>query len=236
MQSQSRFADNEGVRIHYLDSDAGSSLVPLVICPGLSETAEEYEDLMRYLLPRRCVALSFRGRGRSDTPSSGYGLREHASDLSSVVRDAGLHRFHLYAHSRGVSYALGFAREQPSAVASLFLQEYPPLHKRMEEGWAERYSREYLMPFFRQRNIRPEAVTGIARESEQEDLVFPYARPLFVARGMQGDSLLDDDGVAAYRRMNPGATVHAFGRSGHAIRSTEQALLYRAIAEALNQQ
>lgn len=233
---KSRFADNEGVRIHYMDSDAGSSLVPLVICPGLSETAEEYEDLMRYLLPRRCVTLSFRGRGRSDTPASGYGLREHVSDLASVVRDAELHRFHLYAHSRGVSYALGFAREQPSKVASLFMQEYPPLHKKMEEGWAERYNREYLMPFFRQSNIRPEAVTGIARDSEQEELVFPYARPLFVARGMLEDSLLDDDGAAAYRRMNPNAIVHAFQRSGHPIRSTERALLYGTIADALNQQ
>ncbi len=232
----SHYADNEGVRIHYMDASPHSSLVPLLICPGLSETAEEYADLMRYLLPRRCVVLSFRGRGRSDTPDSGYGLQEHVSDIDSVVRATGLIRFHLYAHSRGVSYALGYARSHPSAVASLILQEYPPEHKRMAEGWAERYNREYLVPFARQRNIRPEAVRGIARDSEQEDLVFPFPRKLVVVRGMLDDSLLDDDAVAAYRRMNPAATELPFHRSGHAVRSTEQESLFRAIATTLDQQ
>jgi len=41
--------------------------------------------LLEYLLPRRCVALSFRGRGNSDTPTNGYDLQDHILDIKSVA-------------------------------------------------------------------------------------------------------------------------------------------------------
>lgn len=39
---------------------------PVLICPGLSESANDYVDLMSDIKNRRCITLSFRGRGKSE--------------------------------------------------------------------------------------------------------------------------------------------------------------------------
>ncbi|MFB9277116.1 alpha/beta fold hydrolase [Cohnella cellulosilytica] len=231
MDIGSHRASNGKIEIHYLVSNEQDSSVPLLICPGLSETAEEYVELMTYLSPRKCVALSFRGRGQSDTPESGYDLEHHVSDIAAVVADAQLNRFHLYANSRGVAYALGYLEKHPAAVLSVLLQEYPAEHRALPEGWAEDYLLTYLVQFSRQRNIRPEAVRGIERESTQRRLSKGINKKLLVLRGMLADSLLDEEDCRRYERLCPDAAFAVFGRSGHDLRQTEKELLYRTIGD-----
>lgn len=93
----SKFVDNNNVRIHYFDSiqNSDKKMIPLIVCPGLSETAEEYIDLLEIISPRRCILISFRGRGKSDTPDSGYNLDHHVTDVEAVIQDAGVELFHL---------------------------------------------------------------------------------------------------------------------------------------------
>lgn len=191
-------------------------------------------ELMEYLSPRICVALSFRGRGQSSTPDSGYDLKPHISDIEAVVRDTRLNRFHLFAYSRGVSYALGYAENNASQIMSLILQDYPAEHKQMPVGWVNDYIHQYLIPFSRQRNIRPEAVRGIGNESIQRSLAYPFDKRMLVLRGMLEGSLLDDEGIKQYETMNGKLKVQQFFRSGHDIRSTEKALLYRVISDFIN--
>ncbi|MDG0791429.1 alpha/beta hydrolase [Cohnella ginsengisoli] len=159
-------SDLGGVRIHYLDSlyESDASLVPVLISPGLSETAEEYEDFMVEMLPRRTIVLSFRGRGLSDTPLAGYDLQDHLTDIESVVQHLQLAHFHLYGYSRGVSYALGYARQHPERVVSLIVKDYPAEHIAMTAEWAKSYIDDYLIPTNRlTSNIRAEAVHGIQK-------------------------------------------------------------------------
>lgn len=229
MKINSMKVSNNGVYIHYLVSNPQSSLTPLVICPGLSETAEEYVDLMEYLSPRKCIALSFRGRGQSDTPETGYTLQDHVSDIASVVDAAQLVSFHLYAYSRGVSYALGYLRENMLSVVSAMLQDYPAEHKRMSKEWVYEYLNEYLVPFSRQQNIRPEAVEGIQRESEQIYFQFPIHKKLLVLRGLLEGSLLNNEGIKGYQKLSTEIEYADFHRSAHDIRNTEKELLYRTI-------
>jgi pimeloyl-ACP methyl ester carboxylesterase len=133
-------APNGAVRLHYLDAHAdGSSGLPIVIVPGLAETAEDYTGLMRRLAPRRCVAISLRGRGRSDTPASGYTLDDHADDVLAVVRHLGLPRPVLVAFSRGVPYAIRCAARRPGCVAGLALGDYAAVHTRLPQEWAPRF-------------------------------------------------------------------------------------------------
>ncbi|MCR2802776.1 alpha/beta fold hydrolase [Paenibacillus soyae] len=233
MVIESRFALNGDLRIHYLETVSASPLTPVLLCPGLSETAEEYEELIAYLWPRRCAVLSFRGRGLSDTPAAGYDLKEHVSDIESVVKDAALHRFHLFAYSRGVSYALGFARANMASVESIMVQDYPAQHKMMPPEWAEEYINDYLIPYGRTGNIRPEAVRGIQRESRQADLRFSFPRRLLILRGMLEGSLISEQDMDVYREMNPGLDEHCFYESAHSIRSTEKALLFQTIKQFL---
>lgn len=227
---------NDGILIQYLDSVdvADSKLVPLLICPGLSETAEEYVDLLHDLLPRRCVVLSFRGRGGSHTPVSGYNLHSHLADLEAVIRATGLEQFHLFAHSRGVSYALGYVQKQLSSssssgnrsvkVTSLILSDYPPEHRRMPEGWADDYITNYLIPFERTGNIRPDAVWGIQHEAEQIDLSMPidFVQRVLILRGALEDSLLSEADTEAYKSKFTNCRVETLMRSGHNLMVNER--------------
>ncbi|MFF2887880.1 alpha/beta fold hydrolase [Paenibacillus sp. NPDC057967] len=234
MAPLSHFTQNNGVSIHYLDSGGSSPLTPVLICPGLSETAAEYEDLIAYLAPRRCVVLSFRGRGQSGTPLSGYDLGDHVSDIEAVVRTSGLEHFHLYAYSRGVSYALGYLQQHGDRVQSVIVQDYPAQHKAMTEEWAEDYIHNYLIPYERMNYIRSEAVWGIQKESHQIPFEYPVDQAALVLRGLLEGSLLDDEDVQHYTRMAKRITVEDFEHSGHDIRSAERDKLFDVIQTFLS--
>jgi pimeloyl-ACP methyl ester carboxylesterase len=64
------WADNRGVRLHYLDSgrETSGGLVPVVFIPGAMGTAELYRHEIQSLAPRRRVAMSLRGCGKSEAP------------------------------------------------------------------------------------------------------------------------------------------------------------------------
>lgn len=73
---------NGEVELHYLESQVDTSeLSPLVIIPGLAEAVEDYIDIIKRIDNRKCIVISLRGRGKSDSPKSGYKLSEHWVDI-----------------------------------------------------------------------------------------------------------------------------------------------------------
>ena len=218
-----------GVNIHYLDSmyKADNSLTPLIICPGLSEAAEEYEDLLAFLLPRRVIALSFRGRGQSESPPEGYDLDHHVADIEAVVEAAGVESFHLFGNSRGVSYALEYASKHTNRVESLLIEDYPSEHRAMAEEWPDDYINNYVIPF--RRPITEGAVRGIQRESRQKQIYFQYERPVLVIRGLLEGSLIGDEDLRRYKTQFLNIQICEFAHSAHNIRGTEKVLLYETI-------
>ena len=102
--------------------------------------------------------IIFSRRGQSDTPLTGYDLKDHVADIESVVKSTGINHFHLYAFSRGVSYALEYTSLHPEQVDKLIILDYPPEHKAMPVDWPKEYIENYLIPFNRLSHIRPEAV------------------------------------------------------------------------------
>ncbi|RCW50391.1 alpha/beta fold hydrolase [Paenibacillus prosopidis] len=232
----SGIAVNQGVNIHYLDSIQLSDhqSAPIIICPGLSETAEEYEDLLTYLLPRRGIALSFRGRGRSDTPLTNYDLIDHIGDLEAVIKESELKRFHLYGNSRGVSYALGYAQDNQERLLSLVVQDYPAEHKQMTAEWAEDYFDNYLLPTGRNKLIRQQTVKSIQRESTAVQLSKKLGLPILVIRGLLEGSLISDTDLLNYRNYFRNLMVCEFAQSCHNIHMTEKDELYSTIKRYLD--
>ncbi|CAI6087307.1 alpha/beta fold hydrolase [Cohnella sp. JJ-181] len=226
-------SDLNGVNIHFLDSlhESDPALVPILVCPGLSETAEEYEDFIADMLPRRTVVLSFRGRGGSGTPATGYDLQDHVMDIDAIVRRTGLAQFHLYGYSRGVSYALAYARLHPHLIVTLIVQDYPAEHKAMTAEWARAYIDEYLVPTGRLSQIRAEAVYGIHRDSTAASLAFPFDKPVLVLRGLLPDALIPEDALLPYKMHFSRLSIVDFGESGHNIRGTEKEKLDRTISD-----
>ena len=212
MQLLSTFSNHNGVRIHYLDTApyAEAQYTPVVICPGLSETAEEYVELALFLLPRRSIVLSFRGRGQSQTPSKGYDLDDHVTDIESVLRETNLSYCHLFSYSRGVSYALRYTQTHLFSIASLIIGDYPAEHRQMTSEWADEYIEHYLIPQNRLGHIRPEAVRAIQRESTQIALHSQINVPVLVTRGMLEDSLITDEDLQKYKEMCTNLSIKQF--------------------------
>ena len=90
---RSFFVANGPVHLHVLENGIPSPNIPsLLVIGGLWEPAERAIPLLSRLTGH-VVALSFRGRGLSSTPSSGYGLDEHLSDIRAVVEHCRLEHY-----------------------------------------------------------------------------------------------------------------------------------------------
>jgi len=224
------------VEIAYLDSKdyADEKLIPLVICPGLSETAEEYLELIEYMLPRRTIVLSFRGRGLSDTPTHGYNLLDHVMDLEQVIKDAQLDEMHLMAFSRGVSYALGYARDNSGHIKSLMLLDYPLEHRSMDASWVHEYIDHYLKPTKRIEQIREEAVIGIQRDSVDEELCIEFNKPVLLIYGALEGSLITEEHLQKYKDQFIQLETIRLENSSHNIRGTEGTKINQSIKEFMD--
>jgi len=218
MLIEENWVDNDGIRINFFQSKpekAGKT--PLLICPGLSESAEEYINLISSLQDNRCIALSFRGRGKSDSPLTGYSLEDHVSDIAAVVKQLELDDFCLMGYSRGVSYALGYAIHNHGNIKGLIIEEYPAQHKQMPSGWGE----EYLLSPWGER-MNPHAVMGIELESRQIDFQSNLAKldcSALIMRGGNEGSLLSDDDIKCYGRCFRDVRLEVFEDAGHDIQT-----------------
>ncbi|MGI9658411.1 MAG: alpha/beta fold hydrolase, partial [Gaiellaceae bacterium] len=92
---------SDGVGLHYEEAGSGA---PLVMIPGWSQTAAQFEPQLRGLSDRRrVIALDMRGHGRSEKPAHGYRISRLAKDLHDVLEALELDKVSLLGHSMGVS-------------------------------------------------------------------------------------------------------------------------------------
>lgn len=117
----SRFLTAGGIRTHYLDVAGGDP--PLVLLHGLSANAHEFGGLVAAgLSPAfRIIAPDLRGRGRSDKPSDGYRMADHAKDVLALLDALGLERVVLGGHSFGAYLGIFLAAHHPARVTKLIV-------------------------------------------------------------------------------------------------------------------
>ena len=130
--------DNQGVSIHYIESFVDSTVEiaedsiveviveteerpPLLIVPGFTESAEDYIEIIRAFEDRKCIAITLRGRGKSDSPEFGYTLEDHVSDIQAVVEQLALDNFYMLGYSRGVSYMIEYALGNLSKIKGMII-------------------------------------------------------------------------------------------------------------------
>ena len=92
---------NDGVSLHYVERGSGA---PLVMIPGWSQTAAQFEAQVEGLSARRrVIAFDMRGHGESDKPEHGYSIQRLAMDLRNAIGALALERVSLLGHSMGCS-------------------------------------------------------------------------------------------------------------------------------------
>jgi pimeloyl-ACP methyl ester carboxylesterase len=118
---QSRFANVNGVRLHYLIAGKGD---PVVLLHGYAETGHMWRPLMTELASTHTViAPDLRGAGQSSTPADGYTKAAMAQDIHALVRKLGYERIRIVGHDIGLMVAYAYAAQYPSEVDRIALMD-----------------------------------------------------------------------------------------------------------------
>jgi pimeloyl-ACP methyl ester carboxylesterase len=119
--AQSRFANVNGIRLHYLIAGEGE---PVVLLHGYAETGHMWRPLMPELAATHTViAPDLRGAGESSTPVGGYTKAEMAQDIHAVARKLGFERIRIVGHDIGLMVAYAYAAQYPGEVERIVLMD-----------------------------------------------------------------------------------------------------------------
>ncbi|TWI61908.1 pimeloyl-ACP methyl ester carboxylesterase [Pseudoduganella lurida] len=117
----SKFAEANGVRLHYLVAGKGA---PIVLLHGYAETSHMWRPLMKELAKTNLViAPDLRGAGSSAAPDEGYGKVALARDIHALVTGLKLGPIKLVGHDIGLMVAYAYAAQYPSEVQRLVLMD-----------------------------------------------------------------------------------------------------------------
>lgn len=143
---------NGDVRLEYLEwpAEGEPQGLPLLLVPGSGMSAWGWdEDAGAFTSgqvggrPRRCIGVSTRGMGNSDSPESGYTPEDLAADVTAVARSARLTDYVIFAYSMGTPIALLHAFRERAQIRGLIIGDYRPRYPRIPAEGAERILSTY---------------------------------------------------------------------------------------------
>jgi pimeloyl-ACP methyl ester carboxylesterase len=115
----SRFADIDGVRVHYQEKGSGA---PLVLIHGYTASTFAWKDVFEPLAERfRVIAVDLKGFGFSAKPDGDYTRRAQGELVVRLLDHLKIDRAILCGNSMGGETALNAARYHPQSVAALIL-------------------------------------------------------------------------------------------------------------------
>jgi len=121
----SRFADVNGIRLHYVSVGEG----PLILfVHGFPEFWGEWEQqLIEFGRDHQAVALDMRGYNLSEKPANikEYAVGKLVDDLKGLAEHLGHERLTLVAHDWGGAVAWSFANSHPEMLESLVIINSP---------------------------------------------------------------------------------------------------------------
>jgi pimeloyl-ACP methyl ester carboxylesterase len=132
---ESRTADIEGTRIHYLAAGHGPAVILL---HGYTQTSRMWRPIMPLLAEKfTVIAPDLPGIGDSSIPKSGIDMKTSAVRIHALARSLGLKNARVVGHDIGLMVAYAYAAQFPAeteklAVMDAFLPGVP--------GWESIYN------------------------------------------------------------------------------------------------
>jgi pimeloyl-ACP methyl ester carboxylesterase len=117
---ESRFADANGLKMHYLVAGAGGSVV--ILLHGYAQNSHMWRPLMSELgKTHRVIAPDLRGFGDTAKPETGYDKKTMARDVHALKRSLGVENAGIVGHDIGLMVAYAYAAQYPTEVDRLAL-------------------------------------------------------------------------------------------------------------------
>jgi len=118
---QSRFADANGQKIHYLVAGKGPVVVLL---HGYTQTSHMWRPLMKELAKTNTViAPDLRGIGQTSIPQGHFTKAQMAQDIHALMEKLGHRRIRIVGHDIGLMVAYAYAAQYPSEVDRIALMD-----------------------------------------------------------------------------------------------------------------
>ena len=118
---QSKFAEVNGVKLHYLIAGKGD---PILLLHGYAETSHMWLPLIAKLAVNHTViAPDLRGFGQSAAPPNGYTKKEMAQDIHALMVKLGYPKVRLAGHDIGLMVAYAYAAQYPGDVDRIVLMD-----------------------------------------------------------------------------------------------------------------
>ena len=115
----SKFADIDGVRLHYQEKGTGQ---PLVLIHGFTSSTYSWKEVFEPLAKHfHVVAVDLKGFGFSGKPDGDYSRRAQAVLVAHLLDYLQIDKAWLCGNSMGGEVALNFALQNPKRVAGLVL-------------------------------------------------------------------------------------------------------------------
>jgi pimeloyl-ACP methyl ester carboxylesterase len=119
--SEDRFADVNGIRLHYLAAGASD---PVILLHGYAQTSHMWQPLIAQLAKTHAViAPDLRGFGQSSTPAGGYDKKTMAQDIHALATSLGYRRGRIVGHDIGLMVAYAYAAQYPTEVDRIVLMD-----------------------------------------------------------------------------------------------------------------
>ena len=121
VEVDSRFADVNGTRLHYLVAGQGE---PVILLHGYTQTSHMWRPLIAELAKTHTVlAPDLRGAGQSAKPPQGYDKKTLAQDVHALASSLGYRRVKLVGHDIGLMVAYAYAAQYPAEVDRIALMD-----------------------------------------------------------------------------------------------------------------
>jgi pimeloyl-ACP methyl ester carboxylesterase len=195
-QSASRFADVDGLKLHYLAAGTGPAVI---LIHGYAETSRMWRPLIPQLATKfTVIAPDLPGIGDSDIPKDGLDMKNAAIRIHDLVKSLKIQKAEVVGHDIGLMVAYAYAAQFPEETEKLvvmdaFLPGVP--------GWEAVYNNPGLW-HFRFNGPTPEALVR-----GRERLYFDYYWGDFAAD--KTHSIPDADRVAYTAAYSRPGRMHA---------------------------
>lgn len=206
-QIESRFAEANGVRLHYLVVGQGE---PVLLLHGFGQSSHMWRPLMRELAKSHTViAADLRGAGQSNA-ADGYTKTSMARDVQALMKGLGHEKVSIVGHDIGAMVAYAYAAQFPGEVKRVaLLDAFLPGVGEWTGAWLARdqwhfvfygktpqalvqgRERVYLEHFWNDFAADP---TKSIPEADRKIYAAEFARPHHVHAGMEYFRTIEEDG------------------------------------------